>query len=525
MPRVLISDALNDQAVEIFKVRGVDVDVKTGLTPEELQKIIGDYDGLAVRSSTKVKQDIIDRATKLKVVGRAGIGVDNIDVPAATAKGVVVMNTPFGNSITTAEHAIAMMFALAREIPQAHQSTAAGKWEKSRFMGVELTGKILGVIGCGNIGAIVADRAVGLKMRVLAFDPFLSDERAQDLGVQKVDLEAVLLKSDFITVHTPLNDKTRGLLNKDAIAKMKKGVRLINCARGGIIDEDALYDALKSGHVAGAALDVFAVEPATDNKLFTLDNVVCTPHLGAATTEAQENVAIQVAEQMADFLTTGAITNALNMPSLTAEDAIRLNPYITLAEQLGSLAGQITENGLQEIEIAYEGEIAELNVKPLTSIILKAILSPLLDSVNVVNAPIVAKERNIKVTEAKANDAGDYHTLIRVTVKTDQQTRSIAGSLFGGRKPRLVNLEGVTLEVAMSPHMLFVRNNDKPGFIGRLGTVIGQAGVNIASFDLGRKDGTDRALALISLDESAPQSLIDSIAQLPDIVQVKALQF
>src|SRR4051795_6584469 len=361
MPKVLISDSLSPRAVEIFRERGVEVDVKTGLKPDELKAIIGEYDGLAIRSATKVTKDILSAAPRLKVVGRAGIGVDNVDIPAATSRGVVVMNTPFGNSITTAEHAIAMMFALAREIPAADASTQAGKWEKNRFMGVEITGKVLGIIGCGNIGSIVADRAIGLRMRVIAFDPFLSPERALDLGVEKVELDELLHRADFITLHTPLTDKTRNILDAAALKKTKKGVRIVNCARGGLVDEAALAEALKSGHVAGAAFDVFVEEPATSNPLFSLPNVVCTPHLGAATSEAQENVALQVAEQMSDYLLRGAISNAVNFPSITAEEAPRLKPFIALAERLGSFAGQLTESGLKKVQILYEGQAAPMN--------------------------------------------------------------------------------------------------------------------------------------------------------------------
>src|SRR5579862_9034575 len=382
MPKVLISDKLSPAAVEIFRRRGIDVDLKTGLTPAELRAIIPAYDGLAIRSATKVTKELLDAATNLKVVGRAGIGVDNVDIRSATARGVVVMNTPHGNTITTAEHAIAMMFALARQIPEASASTKAGKWEKNRFLGVELTGKTLGVIGCGNIGSIVAARAVGLKMKVAAYDPFLSEDRAVELGVDKVELDELLRRADFITLHTPLTDATRNIIDASALAKTKQGVRIINCARGGLIVEDDLIAALESGHVAGAAIDVFPTEPARESPLFGRDNVVCTPHLGASTAEAQENVALQVAEQMADFLLTGAVVNALNMPSLTAEEAARLKPYMTLAEQLGSFAGQMIEHGLAQITIEYEGHVASLNTKPLTAIVLTGVLRGMTETVN-----------------------------------------------------------------------------------------------------------------------------------------------
>jgi len=525
MPKVLISDALSPRAVEIFRERGVETDVRPGLKPDELKAIIGGYDGLAIRSATKVTKDLLAAAANLKVVGRAGIGVDNVDIPAATARGVVVMNTPFGNSVTTAEHAIAMMFALARDIPEANASTHAGKWEKNRFMGVELTGKVLGVIGCGNIGSIVAERALGLRMRVVAYDPFLSEERAVDLGVKKVELDELLAHADFITLHTPLTDQTRGILDAEALAKTKKGVRVVNCARGGLIVEADLKAALESGHVAGAALDVFAEEPAKDNPLFGMPNVVVTPHLGASTTEAQENVALQVAEQMSDYLMSGAVTNALNMPSVSAEDAPRLRPYMALAEQLGSFAGQITESGLREVRVEYLGAVAELNTRPLTQLVLMGLLRPLLDSVNMVNAPVIARERDIQLVEAKRSGEGDYHTQVTVTVKTEQRTRMVSGTLFGGEKPRVVEIDGVPMEAELTGHMLFVRNEDKPGFIGRLGSLLGEAEVNIATFHLGRSAPGENAIALVAVDQPVGEDLKDRIAALPGVVRVKTLRF
>ncbi len=525
MPKVLISDKLSPAAVQIFKDRGIETDVKTGLAPDELKAIIGGYDGLAIRSNTKVTTDILAAATNLKVVGRAGIGVDNVDVPAATARGVVVMNTPFGNSITTAEHAIALMFALARDIPQANASTHAGKWEKSKFMGVELTAKTLGIIGCGNIGSIVADRAIGLRMRVVAFDPFLSQERAKDLGVEKVELDELLARADFITLHTPLTDATRNIVDAKALAKAKKGVRIINCARGGLVVEADLKAAIESGQVAGAAFDVFVEEPAKTNILFGMEKVICTPHLGASTSEAQENVALQVAEQMSDYLLTGAVTNALNIPSVSAEDAPKLRPYMVLANQLGSFAGQLTEHGLKAISIAYEGHVAELNTKPLTAILLEGLLKPFVETVNMVNAPVIAKERDIAVTETKNEKSSDYHTLITVTVTTDQRTRNVAGTLFGGDKPRIVAIKTIPVEAELGPNMLYVTNNDKPGFIGRLGTALGEAGVNIATFHLGRSEAGGDAIALIRVDQPVNEALLDKVRAIPNVVQAKALHF
>ncbi|NNG05327.1 MAG: phosphoglycerate dehydrogenase [Inquilinus sp.] len=525
MPKVLISDELSPRAVDIFRQRGIEADVNTGLAPDALRAIIGEYDGLAIRSATKVTPKLLEAADRLKVVGRAGIGVDNVDIPAATAKGIVVMNTPFGNSITTAEHAIAMIFALARQIPQASQSTRAGKWEKSRFMGVELTAKTLGIIGAGNIGSIVADRALGLCMKVVAYDPFLTAERAADIGIEKVDLDTLLRRADFISLHTPLTDQTRGILDASALAKTRPGVRIVNCARGGLIDEAALKDALESGQVAGAALDVFAEEPARDNPLFGLDAVICTPHLGASTSEAQENVALQVAEQMSDFLTTGTIVNALNMPAVSAEDAPRLDPYIVLGDQLGSFAGQITESGISEVAIEYAGDAAELNTKPITSAILAGLLRPQLDSVNTVSAPAIARERDITVSEIKTERLADYHTLVRLTVTTEQRRRAIAGSLFGGSKPRLVAIEEIPLEAELTGHMLYVRNEDKPGLIGGLGQALGDAGINIASFHLGRHEAGADAVALVAIDTELPAGLLKRVCGLPSVLACKTLKF
>ncbi len=525
MAKVLIADALSPRAVEIFGKRGIETDVKVGLKPDALKEIIGGYDGLAVRSATKVTRPLIERAEKLKVIGRAGIGIDNIDLPAATQRGIVVMNTPYGNSITTAEHAIALMFALAREVPAADHSTQAGKWEKSRFMGVELFGKTLGVIGCGNVGSIVANRALGLKMKVVAYDPYLSPERAVELGAEKVELDELFRRADFITLHTPLTDATRDIIDAKAIGKMRQGVRVINCARGGLVREQDLKAALDSGHVAGAALDVFPVEPATENILFGHPRVVATPHLGASTSEAQENVALQIAEQMSDFLLTGAVVNALNMPSLTAEDATRLSPYMKLAEQLGSFAGQLTESPIRAVAIEYEGQLAELNVKPLTAVVLKGLLAPQLDSVNMVNAPLLCRERDIRVSETRMTAEGDFHTLMRVTLTTERRTRSVAGTLFRGRQPRIVMIEDVPMEAELGANMLFVRNKDKPGFIGNLGRTLGEAGINIATFHLGRTAPGEDAICLVQVDQPLNELLLEQVCTIPDVLQAKLLRF
>ena len=524
-PRVLISDKLSPAAVAIFKERGVQVDVKPGLDKEELAKIIGDYDGLAIRSNTKVTAKLLERAAKLKVVGRAGIGVDNVDIPAATARGVIVMNTPFGNSITTAEHAIALMFALARQIPSADVSTQAGKWEKNRFMGVELTGKTLGIIGCGNIGAIVASRALGLKMRVVAFDPFLSAERAQELGVEKLELNDLLARADFITLHTPLTAQTRNILSAENLAKTKPGVRIINCARGGLVDEAALRAALDSGHVSGAAFDVFIEEPATANSLFGHPNFIATPHLGASTNEAQENVALQVAEQMSDYLTRGAIANAINFPSITAEEAPKLKPFIALAEGLGSFAGQLTQTPIQKITLTYEGAVAELKIKALTSAAIAGLLRPSLADINVVSAPTVAAQRGIVIEEMTRAATGDYESFITLAVETGQQTRAIGGTVFQDGKPRILSIKGIKVDAEFTPSMIYVTNEDKPGFIGRFAGLLGDAGVNIATFALGRDEQGGSAIALVSIDGTAPPEIIAKVGKIDGVRQVAALRF
>ncbi len=528
VPRVLISDALSDAALEVFRERGIEVEFQPKLGPDKdkLAQAIGAFDGLAIRSATRVTPKVIAAANgRLKVIGRAGIGVDNVDVPAATAAGIIVMNTPFGNAITTAEHAIAMMMALARQIPAADQSTQAGRWEKTRFMGVEITGKVLGIIGCGNIGSVVARRALGLEMRVIAYDPYLSPERAAELGVEKVTLDQLLRRADFITLHTPLTDKTRNIIDADAIARMRNGVRIVNCARGGLVDEHALRAALDSGEVAGAAIDVFSEEPARDNVLFGAANVICTPHLGAATTEAQENVAVQIAEQMADYLTTGAVRNAVNMPSISAEEAPRLTPFVRLAEQLGSFAGQLTETGVAEVRLEYEGTVAEMNVRALTAAALAGFLQPQLQAVNMVSAPTYARDRGIRVEETRREQAGAYETYIRLTIVTERQERSVAGTVFSDGKPRIIQIKGINMEAELSPRMLYITNDDKPGFIGRLGTLLGDNGINIARMQFGRDREGGNAIALVSVDQPVPAELIVEINELEHVQQVKPLTF
>ncbi|AOL24276.1 D-3-phosphoglycerate dehydrogenase [Erythrobacter litoralis] len=524
-PKVLISDKMDPNAARIFEERGCEVDVKPGMTPDELKGVIGDYHGLAIRSSTKVTPDILDAATNLKVIGRAGIGVDNVDVPYASGKGVVVMNTPFGNSITTAEHAIAMMMALARQIPDANTRTKAGEWPKKDFMGVEVTAKTLGLIGAGNIGSIVASRAQGLRMKVIAYDPFLTEDRAIELGIEKVDLDTLLSRADFVTLHTPLTDETRNILSRERLENAKPGIRIVNCARGGLIDEVALKDCLESGQVAGAALDVFAEEPATDNPLFDAPNFICTPHLGASTTEAQVNVALQVAEQMADYLVNGGVTNALNMPSLSAEEAPKLRPYMALAEKLGSLVGQLAHGSLTKISIEREGAAAELNGKPITGAVLAGFMRRYSDTVNMVNAPYLAKERGLDVSEIRHDREGAFNTLIRVTVETSSGPRSVAGTLFGTQSPRLVEIFGIGIEAELDGDMLYVVNDDKPGFIGRIGTMLGGHGINIGTFNLGRRDAGGEAVLLLSLDEHPGAEIMTEAEKLEGVKTVKALRF
>jgi D-3-phosphoglycerate dehydrogenase len=526
-PKVLISDALSPAAVQIFKDRGIEVDFQPNLgkDKDKLAAIVGEYDGLAIRSATKVSPKILANANNLKVIGRAGIGVDNVDIPAATAKGIIVMNTPFGNSITTAEHAITLMLALARQIPQADASTQAGKWEKNRFMGVEITGKTLGIVGCGNIGAIVADRAQGLKMKVVGYDPFLSPERALDLGIEKVELDELLRRADFITFHTPLTEKTKNILDANALNKTKKGVRIVNCARGGLVDEAALRAALDSGHVAGAAFDVFSTEPASENPLFGHPNVVCTPHLGAATSEAQENVALQVAEQMADYLLRGAISNAVNFPSITAEEAPKLRPFIQLAEKLGSFAGQLTDSDIKTVRITYEGAVSKMNTKALTSSAVAGLLRPMLQDINVVSAPIVAKDRGIMVEEVTREAAGDYESLITVSVVTDKQERWVSGTVFADGRPRIVNIKGIRMDAEFGPSMVYVTNHDRPGFIGKFSSTLGDAGINIATFHVGREAPGGNAIALIEVDGDVPPSVLAKVQALPQVQQAKPLKF
>ncbi len=526
-PRVLVSDKLSETAVQIFRDRGIDVifDPAIGKDKDRLLSVIGGYDGLAIRSDTKVTAKVLEAAPNLKVIGRAGIGVDNVDIPAASRQGVIVMNTPFGNSITTAEHAISLMMAVARQIPEANASTHAGKWEKSRFMGVELTAKTLGVIGAGNIGSIVIDRALGLRMKVIAYDPFLSEERAVEIGVRKVELDALLAQSDFITLHVPLTDKTRNILSRENIAKLKKNVRIVNCARGGLVDEAALAEALTDGRVAGAAFDVFAEEPATASPLFNLLNVVCTPHLGAATTEAQENVALQVAEQMSDYLLTGAVSNALNMPSVTAEEARVMGPWVKLAGHLGAFVGQMTDEPIKAVNILYNGRVAEMNCAALNAAVLAGIMQATNPEVNMVSAPVIARERGVDVTTTTQGKTGSFDGYIKLTVVTGSRERSLAGTVFSDGKPRFIQIKGITIDAEIGAHMLYTTNEDVPGIIGALGHTMGDNGVNIANFTLGRSDRGKEAIALLYLDEQPPAAVLEKLAATGMFRTIRPLRF
>ncbi|MBN1380981.1 MAG: phosphoglycerate dehydrogenase [Deltaproteobacteria bacterium] len=525
MKKVLVSDTLSADGIEIFKnTPGIQVDVKTNLSPDELKAIIKDYDALAVRSSTKVTQEVIDLAEKLSVIGRAGMGFDNIDVAAASKKGIVVMNTPGGNTITTGEHAIAMMIALTRKIPQATASMKAGKWEKNKFMGTEFYNKTLGIIGIGRVGSIVADRARGLKMNVIAYDPFIAPEAAAKMGITLVSLDELYQSADFISIHTPLTKETKGLVNKDAFAKMKKGAYMINCARGGIVDEKDLYQALVNGSIAGAALDVFEEEPTKNTELLALEQVIATPHLGASTDEAQANVAIAIAEQIADYLTKGEIRNAVNFPSVSAEMLSILQPYLVLAEKLGKFEAQLVLGGINEVTVEYSGEINNYHVAPMTISLLKGLLTPILtENINYINAPVIAKERGIKVIEAKSSEMKDYTSMISLIIKTSKETRYAAGAIFGKHEPRIVKLDQFTIEVNPAGHMLVITNYDRPGVIGNIGTTLGENNINIARMHLSLDEELKQALVVLSTDSMVSEEVMEKLRSLPHFISVKSL--
>ncbi len=525
MRKVLISDKISESCIKIFIKNNIKVDYKPGLSHPELLNIISKYDGLAIRSSTKVTSEILEKASNLKIIGRAGIGTDNIDKKVATEKGIIVMNTPFGNAVTTAEHTIAMMMSLVRMIPLADKSTKEGKWEKSKFNGVEVTNKVLGIIGCGNIGQIVATRAIGLKMKVLAYDPFLNEKKAQDIGIEKVNLDEILRKSDILTLHTPLTEETKNIISTDSINKMKKGVRIINCARGGLVDEGACRVALENGHIAGAAFDVFTQEPAEKNILFDAPNFIATPHLGASTKEAQENVAIQIAEQMSDFLNSGAVINALNFPNLTAEEAPILKPYINLSYLLGSFLGQVTFEGIKNVNLEMEGKAAILKDEPILANLLVGILETSSEVVNGVNSRDIALSRGINFSTIKHERRCDYETLITITLEHENGIRSISGTLIGGYMPRIVNIQGIPIESDFPKSALYLRNYDKPGFIGDLGKMLGENEINIASFHLGRREKGGEAIALIEIDDNITKTILDDVKNLPQVVRVNSVYF
>ena len=525
MPRVLIADEVSEVAVQAFAERGIEVSVQPGLAPEALAEIIGDFEGLVVRSATRVTAELVDRAARLKVVGRAGTGVDNVDMNAATKRGIVVMNTPHGNSVTAAEHTIAMMCALARRIPQADRSTRKGGWERGRFMGVELRDKTLGVVGCGTIGAIVATLAQGLRMRVVAFDPYLAPDRAASLGVTLATMDELLGEADVITLHVPLTDETRGIIDAEALAKTRPGVRIVNCARGGLVVEADLKSAIESGHVAGAALDVFEEEPARDNALFAFDEVIATPHLGASTVEAQENVALQIAQQMAEYLLTDTVVNAVNAPSVSPEEMAKLGPYLTLAEQIGSFAGQIADGRIRGVTIAYEGQASALDSRLLTAAALQGMLAPRLDNINIVNAPFIARERGISVREVRSATTADYQTLLRVDVQSEDRVQGVAGTLIGSGGHRIVEIEGIAIEAALGPHMLYFTNDDRPGLIGAVATILGEAGINIATFSLGRREQGGDAIGLIGVDSLVPDEVLDRLRGRAAVIKLRRLKF
>ena len=526
MKKILISDNLSEEGIEIFKkTPGIEVNVKTKLPPEELKAIIKDYDALVIRSATKVTQEVIDCAEKLAVVGRAGIGLDNVDIPAASKRGIIVMNTPYGNTTTTAEHAISMMLSLARDIPQATASLKAGKWEKTKFTGHEFLNKTLGIVGIGRVGSIVADRAQGLKMKVIAYDPFITPEAAEKMGIVLASLDEIYSQADIITVHTPMTKETRGLINTAAFALMKKGVYIVNCARGGIVSEQDLYDALVSGKVAGAALDVFEEEPTKNLALLSLDNVICTPHLGASTDEAQINVAIAIAEQIVAYLTTGEIRGAVNFPAVSAELLTAIRPYLTLAEKLGKFEAQLVSGGIKEVVVEYSGEILNYNVAPITISLLKGLLTPILnESINYINAPFIAKERGINVIEAKSSEMKDYTSMISVTIKTAKGEIYAAGTIFGRQDPRIVRINKFTVEVIPEGRMFIMFNYDKPGVIGNIGTTLGQNGVNISRLHLSREQIDGQALVVLSTDSAVSADVIEKLRKLPHVISVADLE-
>ncbi len=526
MIKVLVSDDLSEQGVEVFRnAQEIEVDVKIGLKPDELKAIIGNYDGLAVRGATKVTKEIIESATRLKVVGRAGSGTDNIDKEAATKKGIVVMNTPGGNTVTTAEHALAMLMALVRSIPQATASMRAKKWEKKKFMGTEIYNKTLGVIGMGKIGSVVAERARGLKINVVVYDPFVTPAVAERLGVEIVSLDDLFARADFITVHTPKNKDTENLINKEAFKKMKTGVRIINCARGGIVNEADLYDAIKSGKVAGAALDVFVEEPPSgDHPLLQLEEVICTPHLGASTEEAQVNVSVDIAKQMVDFLVNGTINNAVNVPSISGELLATLSPYLTLAERMGSFQSQTITGTLEEVAVEYSGNLIGYDLTPITIYLLQGLLKKIDEDVNFVNALNIANERGIKVVGAKSMGSTDFADLITLKTKTTSGESRLAGTVFGKHDPWIVRIDDFRLETVLEGNMLLFHTQDKPGVIGDIGSTLAKNHINISRMQFGRREKEGEALVILGVDSLYSGEVYQGLAQLPNIISVKQIQ-
>jgi D-3-phosphoglycerate dehydrogenase len=523
--KILISDNLSKAGIDLLqKHEEFKVDVNTGLKPEDLKKIIGNYHALIVRSETKVTADIIGAAENLKVIGRAGTGVDNIDVPAATQRGIVVMNAAGGNSVTTAEHTIALMMSLARKIPQAHGKLKSGKWDKKSFMGAELAGKTLGIIGLGNIGKIVASRAQGLAMKVTAYDPFITKEVAARAGIELAALDEVFQRADFVTVHTPMTEETRGIIGPAAFKKMKDGVRIVNCARGGLVDEQALYQAIKSGKVAGAALDVFEQEPVpADHPLLTLDEVIVTPHLGASTTEAQESVAVVVSEQVANYLLTGAIAGAVNVPAVSAEAMETMRPYLSLGEKLGVFQAELFNQPVSEVQINYSGEVAELDVRPITQAVLTGLLKQVSDRVNQVNASLIAEERGLRVTESKALAAQDFITLVEVVVRNEKNESRVAGTIFGRGEQRIVIIDSYRLDAVPEGQMLVLQNDDQPGVVGRVGTFLGDHKINIAQLYLSRNRAGGTALAVYQVDSALDAATLAELAKAPHVLSVKQI--
>ncbi len=524
--KVLISDPIAPDGIEILKQAGLEVLERPGMSKEELLETIKDVDAIIIRSATKMTADVIEAAKNLKLIARAGTGLDNVDIEAANRRGIVVMNCPGGNTVSAAEHTLSMMLALARNIPQATASMKAGKWEKKKFMGREITGKTLGIIGLGRIGSVVADRAKGLKMRVIAYDPYVNPDQAARMGIEVMSLDELLPQADFITVHVPLTKETRGFINKEVFDKMKDGVMFIHCARGGIVKEDDLYEALKAGKVAGAALDVFEQEPPPEGyPLLQLDNVICTPHLGASTIEAQKNVALAIASQVVDFLIKGVVRNAVNMPSVSAEQMSVLKPFLILGEKLGALQAQLVEGPIEEVHIEYQGDVADLDTKPVTVALLKGLLAPALqEDVNYVNAPIRAKERGIKVTESTTSETEDFINLIKVRVKYTGGEMTVAGTIFGKKEPRIVQIDDFRLDAVPEGHMLYIMNEDRPGVIGSIGVAIGEEGVNISRMYVGQEPAKKCNIILLCLDAEATDDLVKKVASLPHVLSVKPLE-